>query len=126
MGTGHDLGPGDPSPADPVAASRRAVQHLVTALARVGTVCEQSAEARSNETGLNLPQALSYALGLAAQSLGLGPGPIEAEENRNDTATEGLVRHRSGSWEPAAVRPLVFPVAWLPDPTGPDHTGVEL
>ena len=126
MGTGHDLGPGDPSPADPVAASRRAVQHLVTALARIWAVCEQSAGAQSNGPGLNLPEALSYALGLAAQSLGLDPGSIEDEESRNDVATEGLVRRRSGSWEAAAMRPLVYPVAWLPEPVGPDHTGVAL
>jgi len=126
MGTRHDLGPVDPGPGDPVAAYRLAVEHLAAALVEVWAVCEQSAEARSNGTGLNLPEALSYALGLAAQSLGLDPGSIEDEENRNDAATEGLVRHRSGSWEAAAMRPLVYPVAWLPDPVGPDHTGVEL
>ena len=25
-----------------------------------------------------------------------------------------------------AMSPLVYPVAWLPDRIGPDHTGVEL
>ena len=126
MGIRHDLGPVDPGPGDPVAAYRLAVEHLATALVEVWAICEQSADAGGNGTGLNLPEALSYALGLAARSLGLDPGSIEDEENRNDIATEGLVRHRSGSWEAAAMRPLVYPVAWLPDLVGPDHTGVEL
>jgi hypothetical protein len=126
MGPRHVIGPHDPGPDDPVTAYRLAVEHLTAALVEVWVICEQSAGAGSGGSGLNLPEALSYALGLAAQSLGLDPGSIEGEENRNDAATEGLVRHRSGSWEAAAVRPLVFPVAWLPDPVGPDHTGVEL
>lgn len=121
----HDLGPVDPGPGDPVAAYRLAVEHLAAALVEVWAVCERSAEAQSNGKGLNLPEALSYALGPAAQSLRLDPGSIEDEANRNDAATEGLVRHRSGSWEAGAMRPLVYPVAWLPGPVAPDHTGVE-
>lgn len=126
MGTRHDLGPVDPGPGDPVAAYQLAVERLAAALVEVWAACEQGAEADSNGTGLNLPEALSYALGLAARTLGFDPGSIEGEENRNEAAAEGLVRHRSGSWEAAAMRPLVFPVAWLTDPVAPDQTGVEL
>jgi hypothetical protein len=126
MGTGHVSGPHGPGPDDPVTAYRLAVDRLTAALVEVWVACEQNVGAGSSGSGLNLPEALSYALGRAARSLGLDPGSIEAEERRNDDAAEGLVRHRPGSWEAAALRPLVFPVAWLPDPAGQDHTGVEL
>ncbi len=125
MGTRHAAGPHGPGPDDPEAAYRLAVDQLTAALVEVWVACEQNVSADSG-AGSNLPEALSYALGAAARSLGLDPGPIEADEDRTDAATEGLVRHRSGSWEADAMRPLVFPVAWLPDPAGPEHTGVEL
>jgi hypothetical protein len=114
MASPHDSGPYDPD-----VAYRDAVDTLTDALVQVWVVCERNARATGTRHGTNLPEALSYALGLTANALGLDPGPIHSDDTRHEAATEGLVRHRPGSWEAAAVRPLIFPIAWLPEPHSP-------
>lgn len=123
MASPHDSGPYDPD-----AAYSDAVDTLTDALVQVWVVCERNARATGTRHGTNLPEALSYALGLTAQALGLDPGPIHSDDARHDAATEGLVRHRPGSWEAAAIRRLAFPAVWLPDPgsCGRGQSGVEL
>jgi hypothetical protein len=73
--------------------------------------------------GRNLPEALSYALELAARAL-LDDDPVTAEllaiyggEVDQNLATALLVAHRPGSWEAAHVVGLTFPVDLLPPPT---------
>lgn len=80
------------------------------ALVKVWRACEDG------PSGLNLPECLSYALGLAAKQLGLVTSPsLDTESSGFDYATTeaagaGLVRHRPGSWEAQHVTALVYPV----------------
>ena len=76
----------------------------------------------------NLPEALSYALGLAAVTLGLDRDDqgtrIEGEAARL-VAAEALVWHRPGSWEADHVRALTFPpdlIEHTERPERPEHT----
>lgn len=91
-----------------------AVSDLARAIAGVWQVCEDRYDHdRGLGTGGNLPEALSYALGLAAVTLGLDRDDdgvlIEEGERAQQAAAEALVCHRSGSWEADHVRALTFP-----------------
>jgi hypothetical protein len=90
-----------------------AVRDLAHALAEVWWVCDNSHDPDEGlSTGGNLPEALSYALGLAAVTLGLDrdDNAARADGERAQTlAAEGLVCHRPGSWEADHVRALTFP-----------------
>jgi hypothetical protein len=92
-----------------------ALKALADALVQVWTVCEDAGvEAGSGVNfGGNLPEALSYALGMAAVALGLDLDDSGNPEDA-DFAAEGLVRHRPGSWEAVHIRALVFPPDLLP------------
>jgi len=90
-----------------------AVANLASALAEVWQACEARYD---HERGLasagNLPEALSYALGLAAVTLGLDrddDGTVIEGEAAQRVAAEALVWHRPGSWEADHVRALTFP-----------------
>jgi hypothetical protein len=89
------------------------VHDLASAIAEVWHVCERGYDRdRGLGTGGNLPEALSYALGLAAVTLGLDrdDNAARADGERAQTlAAEGLVCHRPGSWEADHVRALTFP-----------------
>jgi hypothetical protein len=100
---------GEPGSAE-TAAYDNALKNLANALVRVWTVCEDAGvEAGTGiRFGGNLPEALSYALGMAAASLGLDRDDVGNPED-TDFAAEDLVRHRPGSWEAEHVRALVFP-----------------
>jgi hypothetical protein len=67
--------------------------------------------------GGNLPEALSYALGLAAVALRLdrdtGDNLIDDDRSR-EIAPAALVRHRPGSWEAEHVRGLAFAPNLIP------------
>ena len=97
------------------AAYDGALKKLADALVRVWAVCEDAgAEAGTGISfGGNLPEALSYALGLAAVDLDLDLDDAGNPGNA-DFAAEGLVRHRPGSWEAVHVRALVFPPDLIP------------
>ncbi len=90
-----------------------AVTDLAASLCTVWRSCEV--------TGANLPEALSYALGLAARDLvremartdPLGYAGGGADQ---DLAVGVLVRHRPGSWEADLVAQLTYPVDLLGDP----------
>ena len=92
-----------------------AVEDLAAAVCRTWRACTSA--------GGNLPEALSYALALAARELladddetaGLLACGFEMDQ---DLATALLVRHRPGSWEAAHVVRLTYPVNLLPEPTG--------
>ena len=90
-----------------------AVRDLAHSLAEVWWVCEDGYDrGRGLGTGRNLPEALSYALGLAAVTLGLDRKDNAARvagEQAQTVAAEGLVCHRPGSWEADHVRALTFP-----------------
>jgi len=92
-----------------------ALNDLANALVRVWTVCEAAGvEAGTGiRFGGNLPEALSYALGLAAVDLDLDLDDAGNPEDA-DFAAGGLVRHRPGSWEAVHVRALVFPPDLIP------------
>ena len=99
-----------------------AVSNLASALAQVWQACEAGYD---HECGLgtagNLPEALSYALGLAAVTLGLDRddhGTLIDGEVAQRVAAEALVCHRPGSWEADHVRALTFPPDLI------DHSGV--
>lgn len=93
-----------------------AVDELAAALCRTWRAC--------GVPGRNLPEALSYALALAARALA-GDDQETASllacgvEGDQDLATALLVRHRPGSWEAAHVVQLTYPVDLLPAPAGP-------
>ena len=90
-----------------------AVSDLASAIAGVWWVCEDRYDHdRGIGTGWNLPEALSYALGLAAVTLGLDRddnGVLLDGERAQVLAAEALVCHRPGSWEAEHVRALTFP-----------------
>lgn len=90
-----------------------AVSNLASAIADVWLACDAGYDhERRLGTAGNLPEALSYALGVAAVTLGL-------DRDDNGTPTDGdharhvaacaLVCHRPGCWEADHVRALVFP-----------------
>ena len=90
-----------------------AVADLARALARVWKTCDAGYDReRHLGAGGNLPEALSYALGLAAVSLGLDHDaegiPISGERAQS-LAADALVCHRPGSWEAGHVRALTYP-----------------
>ena len=75
-------------------------------------------------TGGNLPEALSYALALAARELleddqETASALVCGFEMDQDLATGLLVRHRPGSWEATHVVQLTYPLDLLADPAGP-------
>ncbi|HTU36675.1 MAG TPA: hypothetical protein VMF35_01595 [Acidimicrobiales bacterium] len=81
----------------------RAVRDLADALANVWQACEAGYD---HQRGLgavgNLPEALSYALGLAAVTLGLDRdvnGALVCGHEAQQVAAEALVSHRPGCWE---------------------------
>jgi hypothetical protein len=96
----------------------QAVEPLAGALEEVWRACEHL-------DGPNLPEALSYALGLTAKRLAGGTfarradGGLEPVETDSlyEAAGDLLVRHRKGCWEAQHVRRLVYPPGPLPDPT---------
>ncbi len=90
-----------------------AVHDLAHALTEVWWVCQDGYDPDEGlGTGGNLPEALSYALGLAAVTLGLDRDENAARvdgERARLLAADGLVCHRPGSWEADHVRALTFP-----------------
>ena len=90
-----------------------AVHDLASAITEVWHVCEDGYDTdRRLGSGGNLPEALSYALGLAAVTLGLDRDDNAARvdgERAQMMAAEGLVCHRPGSREADHVRALTFP-----------------
>jgi hypothetical protein len=92
---------------------RSAIDNLAKAITEAWRACEDGYD---HDRGLgakgNLPEALSYALGLAAVTLGLDrddDGVIVDGERAQVLAAEALVCHRPGSWEANHVRALTFP-----------------
>lgn len=81
-----------------------ATDALTEALVEVWRAC-------SEQPGVNLPEALSYALDRAARSLGFildeDGNPLPGEEI-TQAAGDGLVQHRHGSWKADHVRPLAY------------------
>jgi hypothetical protein len=90
-----------------------ALHDLAQALVRVWTICEDAYDDDLGRwCGGNLPEALSYALGLAAVALRLdrdANGEAIADDRSREVAADALVRHRPGSWEADHVRALTFP-----------------
>ena len=90
-----------------------AVSDLARSIAEVWQICEDRYDHdRGIGTGGNLAEALSYALGLAAVTLGLDRdafGVLVDGERAQMVAAEALVCHRPGSWEAEHVRALTFP-----------------
>jgi hypothetical protein len=90
-----------------------AVRDLADALADVWQACEAGYDhQRGLGTVGNLPEALSYALGLAAVTLGLdrdANGTLVDDQEAQLVAAEALVCHRPGSWEADHLRALTFP-----------------
>ncbi len=90
-----------------------AVSDLAHALVEVWHVCHDGNDTEGGlGTGANLPEALSYALGLAAVTLGLDRDDDAVRVTGGQAqvlAAEGLVCHRPGSWEAGHVRALTFP-----------------
>jgi hypothetical protein len=95
-----------------------ALNDLAHSLVRVWAICEAGYdEDRGLGTIGNLPEALSYALGLAAAALGLdrdADGTLIDDDRSRELAAEALVRHRPGSWEAEHVRTLTFPPYLIP------------
>jgi hypothetical protein len=89
------------------------VRDLADALADVWQACEAGYDhQRGLGTVGNLPEALSYALGLAAVTLGLdrdANGTLVDDQEAQLVAAEALVCHRPGSWEADHLRALTFP-----------------
>ena len=100
-----------------------AVNDLASALADVWQACEAGYDPyRGLGTKGNLPEALSYALGLAAVTLGLdrdANGTLVDGERAQLVAAEALVCHRPGSWEAEHVRALTFPPDLIVHPDRP-------
>lgn len=90
-----------------------AVRALGDALADVWQACEAGYDHRRGLGAVgNLPEALSYALGLAAVTLGLdrdAHGALVCDDEAQLVAAEALVSHRPGCWEADHVRALTFP-----------------
>ena len=90
-----------------------AVAQLASALTEVWQACEAGYDHRRGLGAVgNLPEALSYALGLAAVTLGLDrddEGTVIEGDEALLVAAEALVSHRPGSWEADHVRALTFP-----------------
>jgi len=99
------------------------VSDLARSIAGVWQICEDRYDHRRGiGTGGNLPEALSYALGLAAVSLGLDrddDGVLICGERAQVLAAEALVCHRPDSWEAAHVRALTFPPDLIEHPKRP-------
>jgi hypothetical protein len=97
-----------------------AVRDLADALADVWQACEAGYDhQRGLGTVGNLPEALSYALGLAAVTLGLdrdANGTLVDDQEAQLVAAEALVCHRPGSWEADHLRALTFPPDLLEHP----------
>jgi hypothetical protein len=100
-----------------------AVRDLADALADVWQACEAGYD---HQRGLgsvgNLPEALSYALGLAAVTLGLdrdAKGAVVDDQEAQLVAAEALVCHRPGCWEADHVRALTFPPDLIEHPDRP-------
>ena len=97
-----------------------AVRDLAHALTEVWWTCEDGNDPESGlGTGGKLPEALSYALGLAAVTLGLDRTDNAARvdgERAQMLAIEGLVCHRPGCWEADHVRALTFPPGLIGHP----------
>ncbi len=97
-----------------------AIEALAHALCEVWRSCEAV-------PGPNLPEALSFALGLAARDLvrelattdPLAPFGSEVDQ---ELAVGVLVRHRPGSWEATHVAQLTYPVDLLPGRPGTPET----
>jgi hypothetical protein len=100
-----------------------AVNHLAAALAQVWQACEAGYDHRRDlGTKGNLPEALSYALGLTAVTLGLDrdeQGTVIEGEDAQLMAAGALVRHRPGSWEADHVRALTYPPDLIEHPERP-------
>jgi len=96
-----------------------AVANLASALAEVWQACEARYD---HERGLasagNLPEALSYALGLDRDD----DGTLIDGEAAQRVAAEALVWHRPGSWEADHVRALTLPPDLIEHPALPEHT----
>ena len=95
-----------------------ALHDLAQALVRVWTICEAAYDDDLGRScGGNLPEALSYALGLAAVALGLDrdeDGEAITDDTAREVAADALVRHRPASWEADHVRALTFPPDLIP------------
>lgn len=96
-----------------------ALHDLAHALVRVWTICETAGVDPDSgiSFGGNLPEALSYALGMTAVALGLDrdeAGVLIDDEYAREAVAEGLVRHRPGSWEATHVRALTFAPELIP------------
>jgi len=90
-----------------------ALYDLAHALVRVWTICEAAEvdEDSGISFGGNLPEALSYALGMATVALGLDrdeAGNLIDQGLAREAAAEALVRHRAGSWEAEHIRALTY------------------
>jgi hypothetical protein len=100
-----------------------AVCDLASALARVWQACEARYDhQRHLGAGGNLPEALSYALGLAAVTLGLDRdenGVLIDGEQAQLVAADALICHRPGSWEANHVRALTYPPDLIEHPDQP-------
>jgi hypothetical protein len=90
-----------------------AVRNLADALANVWQACEAGYDHQHGlGAGGNLAEALSYALGLVAVTLGLdrdAHGALVCDDEARLVAAEALVSHRPGCWEADHVRALIFP-----------------
>jgi len=103
-----------------------AVSNLASALAKVWQACEAGYDhERGLGTAGNLAEALSYALGLTAVTLGLDRddnGTLIDGEAAQLVAAEALVWHRPGSWEADHVRALTFPPDLIEHTELPENT----
>jgi len=86
---------------------RVATAALADALVRAWRACDTPRRRPDGSTFAagNLPEQLSYALGLAAKRL----GALGDDDRTGEAAGALLVRHRPGSWEAQHVVALVLP-----------------
>ena len=102
---------------------RAAVTNLASVLVEVWQACENGYDHhRGLGAGGNLPEAISYALGQAAVTLGLDRddnGTVIEGDRAQLIAAEMLVCHRPGSWEADHVRQLTFPPDLIEHPNQP-------